>query len=328
MMLNIYPWQKNQWQQVVSSWQQQRLAHALLLIGVPGMGKLDFARNLAHLLLCQQPGEFACGKCKACLLFKSHTHPDFNLVQPNDNGKQIAIQQIRQLIDNANLTATYGKNKIIIINPAEAMNRNAANALLKLLEEPPSGTILLLVSHQPLQLLATLRSRCLKLTFSPPATASAITWLQSQAHSEYDLELILNLAHGAPLMAQQLLQQQVLPQRKILFTSLLQLVKKDKNPVEIAQIWHNQAPQQLIRWMWLWTVDLIRYAMSKQQVITNIDSLDALQFIAQRVELTALFALLDLQVEALRLLDSTANIKAQGLLEQLALAWYRLKLTK
>lgn len=324
-MSNIYPWQKTQWQQVVNNFHQQRLAHAVLLLGAPGMGKLHFAQNLANLLLCQQAGDYACGQCKACLLFKSHTHPDFAIVQPSDNGKQIAIQQIRQLIEFANLTSTYGKHKVIIINPAEAMNRNSANALLKLLEEPPGGTILLLLSHQPLQLLATIRSRCVKLSFPPPTITSAINWLRSQTHSEYDLELILNLAHGAPLMAQQLLQQEVLPQRKILFTSLLQLINKNQSPIEIAQTWQNQSPAQLIHWMWLWTVDLIRYIMSgQQQIISNTDSLDALQFVAQKVELKALFNLLDLQVEALRLLNSTANIKSQAVLEQLALAWYKL----
>ena len=326
-MHTAYPWQVSQWQQVVRSWQQQRLAHALLLAGAEGMGKAQFAEALAELVLCEQPtaDNRACGQCKSCLLLKAGTHPDLTYVEPAEKGKQIAISQIRELIEFCGLTTTYGRYQVVIINPAEAMNRNSANSLLKLLEEPPDNTLLLLLSHQPMGLLATIRSRCQRIDFSHIDHAQALTWLQQQIASEYDIALLLKLNHDAPLAVKALVDNDDMQTRKALFESLTQLPTGKHDPVTVAEQWVKQEPRQIVVWMSLWTMDLIRYAMTQQsQHIMNQDSAAAIQHIAQQFKPQQLFKLLDLQTETYRLLNSTANIKPQGLLESLAIAWAEL----
>ncbi|MBI3939049.1 MAG: DNA polymerase III subunit delta', partial [Betaproteobacteria bacterium] len=143
-----------------------RLPHALLLIGPEGTGKLDFATFLAQSLLCEAPapGAEACGKCPACGWFAAGNHPDFRLVQPEaleqkaegegapdekPSSRQIAVEQVRGLSHFIVLSPHRRGLKVILMHPAEALNVNAANALLKNLEEPPAGTLFLLVTHRP-----------------------------------------------------------------------------------------------------------------------------------------------------------------------------------
>ncbi|MCV6637359.1 DNA polymerase III subunit delta' [Candidatus Albibeggiatoa sp. nov. NOAA] len=326
-MHTSYPWQTAQWQQIIRSWQQQRLAHAQLFAGHTGMGKAQFAQALAELVLCESPtADFqSCGQCKSCLLLQAGTHPDLTCVEPAEKGKQITIGQIRELIEFCSLTATYGRYQVAIINPAEAMNRNAANSLLKLLEEPPDNTLLILVSHQPMSLLATIRSRCQRLDFNHIDKAQAMSWLQQELCTEYDISLLLNLTHHAPLAVKTLIDNADIQKRGALFESLVQLPTGKYDPVSIAEEWLQQEPHQIVVWMSLWTMDLIRYSMTQQtQYIVNRDNVNAIQHIAQQFPPQQLFKLLDLQTEAYRLLNSTANIKPQGLLESLAIAWAEL----
>lgn len=328
-MNTILPWHKTLWQQIQRSHQQNRLPHALLLCGPQGMGKALFARCLAESLLCEQPqteGQ-ACGHCKTCLLLRAETHPDLLQIQPADVGKAITVDQIRALIQFSTLTTNYGHNQIIIVNPAEAMNRNAANSILKLLEEPPSSTLLMLISHQPMALLATIRSRCQRIDFSRPDKTITLTWLRKQLPSETgQTQLLLNLTTQAPLAALALAKTEGMKKRGELFNSLAELPKGKNDPVQIAKQWNQHDAAQIIQWMLSWTMDIIRYALteSKRNLI-NHDWSEPLQRQAKQLDLHGLFNLLDLQTETLRLITSKANIKPQGLLETLAIAWLKLK---
>ncbi|MDE2117918.1 MAG: DNA polymerase III subunit delta', partial [Betaproteobacteria bacterium] len=180
-MKEIYPWQKNDWVRLQEL--RKRPPHALLFKGSRGIGKLDLTMNFAQLLLCQKPGEsgFACGKCPSCHWLEQDSHPDFRLLQPealslggeeSESGKkpskQISVDQIRGLADFIGMSAHQGGRRVVIIHPAEAMNINAANALLKNLEEPPPGLLFILVSHKPQQLLPTILSRCLSFNLPAP----------------------------------------------------------------------------------------------------------------------------------------------------------------
>ncbi|MHB1236227.1 MAG: DNA polymerase III subunit delta' [Gallionella sp.] len=192
-MKHIYPWQKNDWAHLQEL--RKHPAQGLLLKGTKGIGKLELAINYAKSLLCQHPVEagFACGKCSSCHWFEQGAHPDYRLLQPealyidgeaSDSGKkpskQISIDQIRGLADFFGMSAHQGGRRVILIHPAEAMNINAANALLKSLEEPPQGLLFVLVSHKPQQLLPTILSRCLAVALSAPDVTSATRWLEEQ----------------------------------------------------------------------------------------------------------------------------------------------------
>lgn len=221
----MYSWQNKQWQQIT---QRASLAHALLLRGRAGTGKHDFALALAQALLCgrPKPDKTACGMCPSCIWFAEGGHPDFKLISPEDaenaedassnsanstnstrkkTGKksQISVAQIRQLIDYLSLSShQVNSRRIVLISPAETLNLASANALLKMLEEPPVNTLFLLVSSQPQRLLATIISRCQAIDMPLPSKAEALTWLNTQGIN--NAEMTLDLAGGAPLLALQM----------------------------------------------------------------------------------------------------------------------------
>lgn len=179
--MNILSLHEENWHQLQG--RRERLPHALLLIGQKGLGKFALAREFAASLLCEQttPEGRACGKCQACHWFEQGHHPDFRLLQPEalaetlevEEGKkkpsqQITIDQVRALDEFLGVGSHRGGLNIVLVNPAEAMNRNAANAILKILEEPPAKILFLLVSSEPARLLPTIRSRCQVLPIRVP----------------------------------------------------------------------------------------------------------------------------------------------------------------
>lgn len=197
-----------------------QLPHALLLSGPAGLGKGELARQFAAALLCERPAAdgSACTQCAGCHWFAQGNHPDFRLLQPEqaqeDEGKsegeverkkasqQITIDQVRGLDDFLSVGTHRQGLRIVIINPAEAMNRSTANALLKSLEEPAAGTLFLLVSNEPLRLLPTLRSRCQVVNVGLPPARQAEAFLRAQGVAEPARWLAL--AGGAPQEARRL----------------------------------------------------------------------------------------------------------------------------
>ncbi|MDR0672460.1 MAG: DNA polymerase III subunit delta' [Zoogloeaceae bacterium] len=210
-----------------------RLPHALLFSGERGLGKRDLAFAFAASLFCEAPRSeegAACGECLACRWFFQGNHPDFRLLQPaalraeaaenKKSGKageaegegdkerstraqqQITIDQVRELDEFLCVGAHRQKSRVILIHPAERLNREAANALLKMLEEPPPETVFLLVSSEPMRLAPTLRSRCQNLRLSPPPAAEGEAFLA--AAGLRDAATWLALAGGVPFLAMQL----------------------------------------------------------------------------------------------------------------------------
>jgi DNA polymerase-3 subunit delta' len=196
------PWQSETWERLRPLIDAQTLPHALLAAGPEAIGKQHFMRSLAASLLCDQPSAgLACGSCRACELLQAGSHPDFLVVETEDNSRVIKIDQVRLLINFASKTPGIAARKIILLGPAEAMNNNAANALLKCLEEPSASTQILLYSHQPSALPATVRSRCQSLAMSPPAQAIAIEWLNQITGSAELSAQLLTVSNGRPLAA-------------------------------------------------------------------------------------------------------------------------------
>ena len=238
--LAVYlPWQAEQWQRISALRESGRLPHALLLSGSQGIGKARFARALAQFLMCEQPvGGTACGQCRQCHFNRAATHPDMKWVEPESAGKQIRVDQIRELVDFLGHTSQQGGYKVTVIHPAEAMNINAANALLKCLEEPSGSTMLILLSDAPSRLLATIRSRCQIVGFPQPDRQQSLDWLRAVLGPQSDqAERLLSEAQGRPMRALELLCSDGLEMLQQLDTDFLTMIEGRAGAVTIAEKW-------------------------------------------------------------------------------------------
>ena len=198
------PWLKDAQQRMRAALQAGRLPHSLLLLSAPGLGAEQLANWITALALCESPGERPCGACAACRLLRSDSHPDVHAVRLEEDAQQIKIDQVRELIDSLALKSYRGGYKIGVIEGAEALNANGANAFLKTLEEPAARTLLILIARPNHRLPATVASRCLRLNLRPPSTAAALEWLTAKSAAAQPWSAALALAGGAPLLAMQL----------------------------------------------------------------------------------------------------------------------------
>ncbi|MCX7822140.1 MAG: DNA polymerase III subunit delta' [Syntrophobacterales bacterium] len=149
---------------------KNRLPHAILLTGREGIGKTAFALEVAKVLLCEKRSDsaLACGTCGSCRKVEALIHPDLIMVRAE--GNVIKINQVRAIIEETSYRVRGGHFRVIIIEEAEKLSDEASNALLKILEEPPTGNIFLLTSSRYYQLLPTIRSRCCKISLQPVPT--------------------------------------------------------------------------------------------------------------------------------------------------------------
>lgn len=199
------PWQAQDWSQLSQQLANGKLPHALLLAGNQYTGKARLAMALSRLLLCHQSsGGLNCGHCHACQLSASGSHGDFRWLQPEEKSRVIKIDQVRAVVEFTNKTAGLGQRKVVVLAPADSMNVNAANALLKSLEEPAADTYLLLVCHRLHSLPATIRSRCQILKLVAPDIPQCLAWLDQVTGDRAQSKHLLALADGRPLLAEQL----------------------------------------------------------------------------------------------------------------------------
>src|SRR3990167_298167 len=254
-----YPWQEALWQQLAGRTQH---AHAYLLHGPAGIGKRALAERLMARLLCQRPaGLDACGQCKSCHLLAAGTHPDNYILQPEEADKAIKVDQVRELVNFVVQTAQLAGRKVVLVEPADAMNLNAANALLKSLEEPSGDTVLLLISHQPSRLLPTVRSRCVQQACPLPSASASLLWLQQalpDCSAEEHHEL-LQLAGGSPLEAVRLHGQGVLAQRALVVDGVKKLIKQQIGVSQLAESWNAVPLILLFDWFCDWAQLMLRY---------------------------------------------------------------------
>jgi len=327
----VFPWQQSAFEKLHLAWKQNRLPHALLLAGPIGMGKREFSKQLISMVLCENPNENgeACGHCKSCHLLQNNNHPDFVSVEAVESG-QIKIEQnlkkgdspqIREAVEFCNLTSNYGRHKVVQICPAEGMNRNAANALLKTLEEPPEKTLLLLVCHSKMQLLPTIRSRCQLIDFSRPDSHLTKSYLNQQLKNDnIDADLLLYLSNGAPLAALSLAEKW--ETRSVIFQDFKLLLSTKEEPLALAENWAKQDIKQLLAWLISWTEDLLRIKLMTQHIF-NQDLADTLFKIAEQFQTQTLLSILDVELESWRILLGTSNVRPQGLLETITINWFQ-----
>lgn len=263
-----YPWHESTWQQLDRSWQAQRFPHALLLHGVPGLGKFIFAQWLAHALLCEhrQQSLLPCGECASCKLNQAGSHPDLIVVRPEEDKTQISVDQIRTANESLTLTSTRNGYRVAIIEPAHQMTIAAANSLLKTLEEPNANTLIIMVSSQSGGLLPTLRSRCQQLGVLVPPVEETKQWIQQQLGKSVSNEL-LGYAGNAPLRALEIAQGSYEQLRQSMISGLESITKGSTDIAQVAQTWADDQIQERLRWLEYWLSGAIR-----QKILKTVDS--------------------------------------------------------
>lgn len=321
-VLQPYPWQGQQWSKFLRLSQAGRLPHALLFLGQPEIGKLDFAHAAAHYLLCHGEGKgdhgkkwttYGCGKCAACLLFKAGSHPDFLFLHPEEPGKQLRIDTIRTLNKFTAARSHQGGWKVVLICPAESLNLSAANALLKTLEEPGQDTLIMLVTHRSGALLPTIRSRCQVMHFPSVTEELAKVWL-SQAikdntadnSDETRMAQALLRADNRPLRALRYYQPEVAERIQDFEQMLERVAAGESSPMHAAEGCSKLEYGEALSWFTRLYVSRLRMLI-KRKVYPG----------------RGLQVFNDSLVRSAQRLTSTANLNAQMVWEELLVDWQR-----
>jgi DNA polymerase-3 subunit delta' len=282
---NIYSWQSPYWDLLLGK--TNGLPHAMLFVGPSGIGKSQFADAMAARLLCEKASgvEPACGKCDACHWLGGGNHPDYRRISFEDDSDpeaaeetpsrskkkasppstQIKIHQIRALDDFVFVGSHRQGNRVVVIEPADAMNIAAANSLLKMLEEPPSSVYFIMISSKQRRLLPTLRSRCRQIVFGVPERTVAEAWLKEQGVPNSDNAL--GMAGGAPLRALEIAREGA---TAVLDEMLLPLYQPGPDPLMLAAQWEAQrrktpelSLELLVDTVQKWLCDLVRVAQGQ-----------------------------------------------------------------
>lgn len=314
-----FPWQSAQWQQFINRANNNNLPHAILIHGASGIGKHLFAQEFAKTLLCQHglKNQLSCKNCYSCLLIAAGSHPDFFQLVPEEEGKNIRVDKVRELTEKLSQTSQYNGYKICIIAPAHALNVTAANALLKTLEEPAAKTLILLITDQLQQLLPTIRSRCQQLLMPTPDKKIAITWLEQQQVD--NAELLCQLAQNAPLRAL-MISESHLASHEQMFADLLAISKGNKSPVAIAGEWVKISLDTTLEFLFELLADLARLKYNQDANLTYYSQRSILQQFVM-INNHKLFALLD-QLYKFKTQLSLTNLNQQLVLETLLCSWY------
>lgn len=269
--LVAYSWQMSQWQHLQQLIEADRLPHALLLVGPEAIGKLRFAKALAGYLLCESPGQLAaCGHCRSCHFQIDASNPDYREICPDEGKRQIGIDQVRSLLNFSGQHAHRDNGKkIVVIHPAEAMNVFTANALLKTLEEPNAGTVLILVSHSSSQLLPTIRSRCVQLRFGVPDATLAESWLRDYVGDGALSKTLLREVGGRPLAARQTFDDDGLAVRQSFDSALSALFDGEKTALQVAEELLDKDILQVLDWWCRRLMDLSRHQLASQPLVAE-----------------------------------------------------------
>ncbi|CCU72077.1 hypothetical protein TOL_1653 [Thalassolituus oleivorans MIL-1] len=257
----VLPWQQSVWADLIKRHRHSGLPHALMLTGPKGIGKHDLALHIARWLLCQNPSDDACGHCHSCQLWAAGSHPDFQIGQPEEGSRQIRIDTVRHINDFISQTPQISRCQVVIIRPVEVMNTNAANALLKTLEEPPGESFLLLETERFGSVLPTIRSRCQRLSLAAPKAELALQWLTATGVQTAIAEHALRMNNNAPLAARDWLSGAAGDTQQRWLELLLQWSKGSAPLQTVADGWSKFELGDIITWFYGLTCDCMKAMM-------------------------------------------------------------------
>ncbi|MEI6548281.1 MAG: DNA polymerase III subunit delta' [Burkholderiales bacterium] len=265
MIFKSLPWHQSTLLEALHG--ARRLPHALLLRGASGIGKTRYAQALAASLLCETPLDdgLACGRCLSCGWVAADTHPDLRQLTRlvDDDGKQaneIRIDQVRALAEFLGVGSHRGGRRLVLIDPADAMNHVTANALLKTLEEPGDGLFFILVANRPDALAATIRSRCQSRLLASPGPEVATDWIKGETGcSTSEAQAWLAMAGGSPLQAIRFAEPAQASAHRTMLEAIAGL--PDTSSVATADALQPFEGRQWLPLMQRWLLDLARCRM-------------------------------------------------------------------
>lgn len=327
-MTALLPWLHNNWRHLCDYRTQSRIPQALLITGNKGLGKRQLADQFAYSLLCATPDShgYSCGHCDSCVLIKAETHPDLIRIEPAEPGKAIGIDSIRTVIADTQLKPQYDAYRVVLIDPADQLNKPAANAFLKCLEEPGERTVIILITEKPASLPATIISRCQKLAVETPARDTILAWLKQQ---KFDInpDVISVMTRNSPLLLKQYADEQYMALRNVCFNEWLAVAKKQANAVNIAENWIKLPQAELLLWLSSWIIDLIKcFYSTKPDNFYNPDLISLLQELTGQLDLKGLYKLYDLLLASRQRLDTQIN--KQLMFEEILIRWSNLNRSK
>lgn len=311
-----YPWLNAPWLTFTNAYHQQKLAHAVLITGITGVGKTALAQHLAEFLLCKHPAEAACQQCKSCKLVKANTHPDLTTLSPEGTSQTIKIDDIRKLDPFITHCAQQGQHKVILIHGAHHLNTPASNALLKTLEEPAKDTYFILTCDHPEHLLPTIRSRC-QITAIQPDQTIVLKWLKAVLnHAECCPKTLLSLANQSPLNAKKLALDNALALRDLLLDNW----QRQTEPTQFADILDKHPIENTLNWLLSITADLIKIKLHvDKQTLSNMDQHHTLLTLANTQSTDFLYAYIDSCQALKRALQQKINLNTRLSLESLTI---------
>ncbi len=320
----MFPWHQPALSLLNGQLHSGKLAHALMFVGPQGLAKYELALSYGQSVLCQtrlDSGAF-CGNCRSCQLYRAKTHPDAFFYGLLEGKKQLSIDQIRELSDRLQLTSQFGEHKVAIIDRAETMTIAACNALLKTLEEPSAGSVIILVVSRADRLPTTIRSRCQLIPFSVPDSTQTSTWLNSVGNcSQETINLAMEASGGMPLIAQSLIQSESLLDFNRVCEQLMAIAAQKQDPVAIAMDWADADIVLYINWIYHWLLDLAKLRLLPRNSVSQ--STNRIQLTKlQNFESTQIFAMLDKLNQVRRLTET--NVNRQSLAEELLIYWAQL----
>ena len=286
--------------------QAGRLPHALLLHEAPGTGGDWLAKWIAQRVLCQNVATAPCGVCVSCHRIATGQHPDLSVLKPVEESRQIRIEQVRELSEELSLTAHQGGYKIAIITPADTLNRFAANALLKTLEEPPSRTLLMLVVTQPSRLPATILSRCQRIRIRAPERKEALSWLEA-TRGAGDWNAVLDTLGEAPMLAADVDPKAVVQIAIEVRRALEEAPKGEVDPVATAERWARTELPLRLTCIENWLTERIREHSGGEGFFTKVGVAPYLPGPQAVLNMRHLFELMDGVRELKSALDTPIN---------------------
>jgi DNA polymerase III subunit delta' len=297
-----------------------RLPQALLIHEAPGAGGDWLALRAAQLVLCGEPGKAPCGQCPGCQRVAAEQHPDLMFVRPIEDSQQLRIEQVRELSEELCLTSHAGGYKVGLLSPADALNRFAANALLKTLEEPPARTLLVLVATQPSRLPATILSRCQRIRVRAPTRNEALAWLQA-TRGPAAWDAVLDVLGEAPMLAAGADAQSVVQIGRETAQSLNETLAGTSDPVATAEKWARSALPLRLRCIENWLTERIRERVPGNPLLPEVRAGTHLPVRRTVLNIRRLFELLDGVRELRSSLDAPLNrgLALESLLRRLAL---------